>query len=192
MCSLPAEQHFPNQTQFLRNDATRNTGPRQLAADASPSFQRQQNFQAPGEASRLSLDEQKKALNKLKKEIYNPMGKWLTRKPNLYYRDDPDAIARETEKNKDEDGKRCAICLEDFEPKEMVVITPCNHMFHEECIIPWLQSQGQCPVCRFVICEKSAVRSSNTTANDPFQSDLIAIIAAMEEAFVPQNMRRIL
>lgn len=53
--------------------------------------------------------------------------------------------------------KDCAVCKEQFkletdDPDEQVVITlPCNHPFHEPCILPWLKSSGTCPVCRHAL-----------------------------------------
>jgi len=50
--------------------------------------------------------------------------------------------------------KDCAICKEQFsikteDPDELMVVTlPCQHIFHEPCITPWLKSSGTCPVCR--------------------------------------------
>lgn len=158
---------------------------------ALPDFQLQPSLQGPDNRSKLSQEEQKKVLKMLKKEVYMP--KLLRRKPKLYYRDNPITISRELEKEKDEKAKRCAICLEDFEPQEIVTVTPCKHMFHEECIVPWVKNEGRCPVCRFAICERfgeTAAGSSNVTANDHFESDLIAIVRALEEAFVSENMRR--
>lgn len=109
------------------------------------------------EESRLSSDEQKKALNKLKKEIYNPTPKRLAKRLSLYYGDSGNATARNSrfdEKGDEEYEEKCAICLDDFEPKEVIIRTPCNHMFHEDCIVPWVKSHGQCPVCRFAIGER--------------------------------------
>ncbi len=38
------------------------------------------------------------------------------------------------------------------DPDEQVVITlPCQHPFHEPCILPWLKTSGTCPVCRLVL-----------------------------------------
>ncbi|XP_050382009.1 uncharacterized protein LOC126798954 [Argentina anserina] len=97
--------------------------------------------------SKLTHNEQKRALQKLRKEIYNPLRR-ISPTVNLYYRG---TIVQDIDKERNDNGKSCAICLEDFEPKQEVMLTPCNHMFHEECIVPWVKSNGRCPVCRFGI-----------------------------------------
>ncbi|KAL6137882.1 hypothetical protein ACLB2K_063171 [Fragaria x ananassa] len=94
--------------------------------------------------SKLTYNEQKKALPKLRKEIYNPLRR-ISPTVNLYHR----GTVVDSEKERNDNGKSCAICLEDFEPKQEVMLTPCKHMFHEECIVPWVKSNGRCPVCRF-------------------------------------------
>ncbi|KAK8691475.1 hypothetical protein V6N13_074985 [Hibiscus sabdariffa] len=138
------------------------------------------------ENSRLIQDEQKKVLSKLRKEIYNPIPKQMTKRLNSYYRD----RNRGNEKGMeiDEDGKRCAVCLEDFEARENVMVTPCEHMFHEECILPWLKDRGDCPVCRSVISDRTnrtaASDNSVLNANDLLQREMSSIIRAMEEAFL--------
>ncbi|KAG6335467.1 hypothetical protein ID866_3617 [Astraeus odoratus] len=49
--------------------------------------------------------------------------------------------------------KDCAVCKEQFtlhpdDDGELIVVTlPCKHPFHEDCILPWLKSNGTCPVC---------------------------------------------
>ncbi|KAK4770165.1 hypothetical protein SAY87_030697 [Trapa incisa] len=123
-----------------------------------PAFQLGSPVQVQREGdSRLTPDEQKSALKKLKKEIYNPKPKRFATRVSLYYREQArNNGASQVTRNvqEDEDGKRCAICLEDFEPKEEVRVTPCDHMFHEDCILPWVKSQGQCPICRSVLCDR--------------------------------------
>jgi len=53
--------------------------------------------------------------------------------------------------------KDCAVCKDQFkleteDPEEQVVVTlPCQHPFHQPCILPWLQSSGTCPVCRYAL-----------------------------------------
>lgn len=43
----------------------------------------------------------------------------------------------------------CSICLEDFDLKEKVRVLPCGHLFHTECILPWLTTRvANCPLCK--------------------------------------------
>ena len=42
----------------------------------------------------------------------------------------------------------CAICLMDFERKEILRQLPCEHFFHPECIQPWLIKNSACPLCK--------------------------------------------
>ena len=78
---------------------------------------------------------------KFRKEIYrhNPSLK----RASLYYIDQTarDALNK-MEKERDEDGKRCAICLDEFESGQEVMLTPCNHMFHKDCIMPRVKSNS--------------------------------------------------
>ncbi|KAF7822896.1 E3 ubiquitin-protein ligase DZIP3-like isoform X1 [Senna tora] len=106
------------------------------------------------------------ALSKLKKETYDPTPKHLQKRVSLCYRDSVKNALNEREREKQEGGKRCAICLEDFEPKEEVVLTPCKHLFHEDCVVPWVTSKGQCPVCRFVIYEKAKENPASSFNNN--------------------------
>ncbi|KAK5581030.1 hypothetical protein RB653_001058 [Dictyostelium firmibasis] len=44
---------------------------------------------------------------------------------------------------------RCTICLEDFEPNQLIKILPkCKHHYHSECIDPWFANSKFCPQCR--------------------------------------------
>ena len=42
----------------------------------------------------------------------------------------------------------CSICLEDFKEGEIASILPCCHIFHQECISPWIEKNNSCPNCR--------------------------------------------
>ncbi|GLT93978.1 hypothetical protein SLE2022_117420 [Rubroshorea leprosula] len=170
-----------------------------LVREVNPSRRLEPRYRAQQEdysSSRLTKDEQKEALSKLRKEVYNPTPEKMTRRLNLYYRGSYNGEEEKAKEKDDEEGKRCAVCLEDFVAKEVVTVTPCNHMFHEECIVPWVKSHGLCPVCRSVISDRAresrvgAPREVvNLAASDMFASELISIIRTMEEAFLWTNNR---
>eukprot|EP00656_Telonema_subtile_P048903 TRINITY_DN5957_c0_g1_i1.p1 TRINITY_DN5957_c0_g1~~TRINITY_DN5957_c0_g1_i1.p1 ORF type:complete len:296 (-),score=30.98 TRINITY_DN5957_c0_g1_i1:192-1079(-) len=43
----------------------------------------------------------------------------------------------------------CAVCLSEFAAEESDVLAmPCEHLFHKNCLTPWLERRHTCPVCR--------------------------------------------
>ncbi|RVW35537.1 Polynucleotide 5'-hydroxyl-kinase NOL9 [Vitis vinifera] len=44
---------------------------------------------------------------------------------------------------------KCIICLEEFATESEVSRMPCSHIYHEDCIIEWLERSHMCPLCRF-------------------------------------------
>lgn len=42
----------------------------------------------------------------------------------------------------------CVICLEEFPDGPEVTQMPCKHVFHDECILQWLNYKNCCPLCR--------------------------------------------
>lgn len=45
-----------------------------------------------------------------------------------------------------EDNQDCSVCKEEFNISEEVLILPCEHFFHRECIKQWLLVNGTCPI----------------------------------------------
>lgn len=49
-----------------------------------------------------------------------------------------------------ENDEKCSICLlpnENLNNHKFVKL-PCNHEFHDTCILPWLNKTNSCPMCR--------------------------------------------
>ncbi|XP_020903153.2 E3 ubiquitin-protein ligase RNF126-B isoform X2 [Exaiptasia diaphana] len=42
----------------------------------------------------------------------------------------------------------CAVCQEPLTLDEEVKALPCRHLYHKDCIVPWLQMHDSCPICR--------------------------------------------
>lgn len=42
----------------------------------------------------------------------------------------------------------CAICLGRFSMGDMIVSSVCDHAFHRDCVLGWVQVQDECPMCR--------------------------------------------
>uniref|UniRef100_A0A0R0F7B1 RING-type domain-containing protein n=1 Tax=Glycine max TaxID=3847 RepID=A0A0R0F7B1_SOYBN len=113
-------------------------------------------FQTNTQAPPLVEISKSTAFSKLKKVVHDPP-------PKRYAR-------------RDEDGKTCAICLEDFEPSEEVMLTPCNHMFHKDCIVPWLIKMGN----------QSSFNNNDIANLEPtniINREFLSFLRAMEEAF---------
>ena len=80
----------------------------------------------------------------------------------------------------------CAICLECFSNGELGRKLPCGHLFHVDCIDPWLTERSVCcPIdSRAVVCEEEASKlkgeekaSAQTTFDIERDMDLIAALS---------------
>lgn len=145
----------------------------------------------------LTDSEFNSAMKKLRKQTYDPpQPKRKSFKKGLFgNRNSSSNYVQEiniVEKNEEE--KQCTICLESFVPKDQVLMTPCDHMFHNKCLVPWVKRHGNCPVCRYKLFERKEIvqapnysNYSNSNGNiheDELALDLITIVRAMEEAFM--------
>ncbi|GAA5923763.1 hypothetical protein JCM3775_000498 [Rhodotorula graminis] len=48
----------------------------------------------------------------------------------------------------------CAVCQDEWALDETAIPLPCkpsSHLYHEDCIVPWLKTSGTCPTCRFAL-----------------------------------------
>lgn len=44
--------------------------------------------------------------------------------------------------------QECSVCKENYKLNDNLTVMPCNHNFHEECLVNWLKLHNSCPICR--------------------------------------------
>lgn len=81
---------------------------------------------------------------------------------------------------------QCAICREGFCTVHPVKRLPCNHEFHDNCIVPWLQSNSSCPICRFRLPEATEGEEVEEEADEnqpmPLKGPTSAVVGVPREA----------
>ena len=55
----------------------------------------------------------------------------------------------------DNDKKNCLICLEDYQNGDKTTTLPCIHLFHTYCILNWLKTKNNCPICKYKLMENN-------------------------------------
>ncbi len=73
----------------------------------------------------------------------NPVPEDLLRELPQFTLDDTNKLPNEK--------KDCVICLTAFEKGNQVLILPCTHLFHPNCIKDWFSSNNTCPICKTAI-----------------------------------------
>jgi ferredoxin len=60
----------------------------------------------------------------------------------------------------------CAVCKESIYVDEEAKQLPCDHLYHSDCITPWLLLQSSCPLCRFRISEQEEDENDENDEED--------------------------
>lgn len=43
----------------------------------------------------------------------------------------------------------CIICFQDLNQEELIAELPvCGHVYHPDCLVPWLEKNSSCPICK--------------------------------------------
>ncbi|CAD8085311.1 unnamed protein product [Paramecium sonneborni] len=62
-------------------------------------------------------------------------------------------------------SETCSVCLVQFELKEKYCQTPCQHYFHQQCLLDWTTKQANCPVCRQGLLENEIIQLLEAKSN---------------------------
>ncbi|KAG0454397.1 hypothetical protein HPP92_025701 [Vanilla planifolia] len=105
-------------------------------------------------------------------------------------------------------ASECAICLIEFRNEDPLRLLPdCAHAFHLDCIDVWLQSNGNCPLCRAFIKSRSfpapseegvvvvdikdeASAAARRIAGKSMGDECVELRREKEDVFAVQPMRR--
>lgn len=72
----------------------------------------------------------------------------------------------------------CAVCLEKFsgclEGEDQLRRMPCQHVYHKDCVVRWLEESHLCPLCRFPMPRSTSLLISSSQLGDPNRYDAVS------------------
>ena len=73
--------------------------------------------------------------------------RFLPVKYNYERRIDPQQLS--LLQSNESDALDCVICMNEVDPQAReYMITPCDHIFHRQCLQEWMDIKMECPTCR--------------------------------------------
>lgn len=72
----------------------------------------------------------------------------------------------------------CAVCIEPFKVGDVVTVLTCDHIFHKDCIEPWLLEKRTCPMCKSDILKALGVeeeRKESISVESPPEDTVITV-----------------
>ncbi|KAI0136002.1 hypothetical protein F4776DRAFT_114927 [Hypoxylon sp. NC0597] len=83
----------------------------------------------------------------------------------------------------------CTICIDDMKIGDEVVVLPCKHWFHEQCVVLWLKQHNTCPICRAPIDGEAAGRPGGAAPTSNARSGPSGMSSRFRRPTPPTRMR---
>ncbi|KAF0911635.1 hypothetical protein E2562_011643 [Oryza meyeriana var. granulata] len=84
-------------------------------------------------------------------------------------------------------GAQCSVCMDDFHLGAAAKQLPCKHVFHKDCILPWLDLHSSCPVCRFELPTDDPDYGHRRGSDQPTAAAVAASASASASAAPPSG-----
>ena len=89
----------------------------------------------------------------------------------------------------------CCICLEPYEVGEEVAwnkrqLDRCQHVFHKDCIMGWLERHNDCPSCRVPIVVKADKEMEDDSDNNPAFAIVHGLLSRVVKTFTPKSKKK--
>ncbi|XP_072923170.1 E3 ubiquitin-protein ligase RNF130 isoform X3 [Hemitrygon akajei] len=93
------------------------------------------------------------------------------------------------DKETDPEFDHCAVCIEGYKSNDVVRILPCKHVFHKQCVDPWLNEHCTCPICKLNILKALGILPELQCAeNSAFDIDRTARGSLANQRFMPTDV----
>lgn len=79
----------------------------------------------------------------------------------------------------------CVICLNEITREATVHQLRCNHIFHHDCLAPWLSDHNDCPTCRNIV-DPTRVMTHEQPANAWTLYDVDSSMSALARFYLIQ------
>lgn len=63
-------------------------------------------------------------------------------------------------------GQECTVCFGSLDMGELAIQLPCSHLYHRDCIAPWMERRGSCPYCRRQVMEMEPTNDAEEDVDD--------------------------